>query len=97
MLARSLGVRRRDLNIVASSKCIINGFLMLNQSGKQLEITRDHNFYLTNTDTFEISELYSRVVVVVEKESVFNYLASRVTSKGYLLVTSKGYPDYITQ
>lgn len=36
-------------------------------------------------------------ILIIEKQSIFNALIQRGNIDGYLLMSSKGYPDYKTQ
>ena len=54
VIARTLKLKRSQLNVVASSKCLLNGHADILQGEKLLRISRSSSFYLTNTDTFKI-------------------------------------------
>ncbi|GAA5962355.1 hypothetical protein JCM3765_002953 [Sporobolomyces pararoseus] len=100
-LAATLGVRRSDLNIVATSKGIFSGHLaLLMKDGTKktgsVEGTLIPPAFLI--DRLEVDEL--SWVLVVEKDAVFQSLSPvewDLSLGNGVLVTAKGYPDVSTR
>lgn len=97
-LTYTLRVRREELGVIASSRGIFCGHLLMRIDETVRQIDNTAYFHLPTEVKFEVLELYSSIVLVIEKESVFNFLAPQLRDiPDVLMVTSKGYPDYNTQ
>ncbi|KAK9897958.1 DNA topoisomerase IV, alpha subunit [Cystobasidium minutum MCA 4210] len=107
-IAATLGVRRRDLNVVAASKGLVHGHLQLrNDQGHDLDCSAGsgstgHLIPPNETILSLKVDPEVRFVLVVEKEAVFQTLCSwgftndAILGKS-ILVTGKGYPDVATR
>ncbi|KAH7008545.1 Spo11/DNA topoisomerase VI subunit A [Ilyonectria destructans] len=104
-LAFTLGVNRGDLNIVAASKGILAGPLVIElRDGSCLDSTAG-NLGIPIPTTTSISKVNVdnlRWILVVEKDAIFRSLCSSefwmTSSCGPgVVLTAKGYPDLITR
>lgn len=98
IITYTLSVPREFLNIVASGRGIVCGRMVIEQHGMLEEISNEAYFNLPTAHSFVVRELLSKRILVVEKESIFLLLMQVLANyPEYMIVTSKGYPDYITQ
>ncbi|KAL7919135.1 Spo11/DNA topoisomerase VI subunit A [Trichoderma austrokoningii] len=103
-LALALGVRRDELNIVASSKGVFSGSLSIRLQDDRVigPATGDAGITLPTTGSIAvISCEATRWILVVEKDAVFRSLTSSSfwqTSRvgPGIIITAKGYPDLLT-
>lgn len=106
-IACSFGVPRRCLNVIAGSKGLVFGQLLLKmKSGSIIDcsLTGDQGTLIPEGYDIESFQTSAKVVLVIEKEATFSKLLSHKTSNaGYdfldscILVTGKGYPDVSTR
>lgn len=84
--------------MIASSRGMLCGSLTLDLDGNVKDVDNSTYFHLPTECSLRLLALTSQVVIIVEKESVFNFLAPQLQHiPQLLLITSKGYPDYSTQ
>ncbi|GAA5957960.1 hypothetical protein JCM8115_001086 [Rhodotorula mucilaginosa] len=102
-IAATLGVRRSDLNVVATSKGLFSGALRLvSQDGSALDGTEQGALIPPSQKIAWIELDQVRWILIVEKDAVFSTLNDAgLTSDGELgngiLITGKGYPDVVTR
>ena len=122
-LANILGVSRRSLGIVASSKGLVGGCIVVTRkqtlpSGAEVVNTMDgctmlpsHNMHITyewlerdengwtSSNVKVNATTTAKVILVVEKEGIFQHLINARFFEKYpcILVTGKGYPDIATR
>ncbi|KAK4464739.1 Spo11/DNA topoisomerase VI subunit A [Cladorrhinum samala] len=105
-LAFTLGVGRRDLNIVAAAKGLIAGpfeLVMLDCSVQNCDQPGDVGILLPCIEAIDKIAFNSvRWVLVIEKEATFRTLAASRYAKesqaGHgILITAKGFPDLATR
>ncbi|CCF32355.1 type IIB DNA topoisomerase [Colletotrichum higginsianum] len=105
-LAYTLGLGREDLGIVATSKGLVAGpILIRTKPQSDLDPIRGTPSELDASSTREISQIDFgpvRWVLVIEKDATFRTLAARryydtSTCGSGILITGKGYPDLVTK
>ena len=97
-------VPRSRLNIFASSKGLIFGPLSVSQNSHYISLNNqvfaNQGVSVNFNSDASIENRGCRIVLIVEKETVFHHLLGlRVTKmiQGMCVVTARGYPDHCTQ
>ncbi|GAA5894025.1 DNA topoisomerase (ATP-hydrolyzing) [Sporobolomyces salmoneus] len=100
-LAAALKVRRSELNVVATSKGLFAGELVLRMTDGTTKSGSGEGSLIPPAlliDRLEASQV--AWILVVEKDAIFHSLASTIGHKGLgkgVLITGKGYPDVATR
>lgn len=99
----TLKIKRSQLNIFNSPKGLVFGPLVISLENEDLSLNHSahqNSGQLINFEDFTICESNLRIILIVEKETVFFSLLSRKFSLFFpdvLLITGRGYPDFTTK
>ncbi|OQE40205.1 hypothetical protein PENCOP_c006G07878 [Penicillium coprophilum] len=104
-LAYTIGVNRTALNVEAAAKGLVTGDFRLTRGSQTLidaHSTIEDSLIPRIEDGDEIDVSRARWVLVIEKEAVFHRLArisyhTRALAGEGIMVTGKGYPDFMTR
>ncbi|KFY10392.1 hypothetical protein V492_05045 [Pseudogymnoascus sp. VKM F-4246] len=104
-LAFTLDIPRDALNIVATAKGLLSGFVLIHKHDGQTIDCSSENEGILVPNTKDISHLSFPLcnwILVIEKEATFRTLSTshhpRISRAGPgLLITAKGYPDIATR